>query len=192
MFCDVINRVLCFVENHPVLIGMLVFVSGAFWLRKYIRQRRVDACFGFYANVLLLVDRLHKTLDAMNLLDCTSFNIFSLHYAKDVIKAKYPGRIIDEQTVIPKKELDILSEPAAKLQNVLINAENNITPQKVKVAQWYGYQHIIIDLCALILGKYNLEIVDGENQKPSDLCKEAKTAMDGIAKSIIKEQGLHN
>ncbi|MDR1203816.1 MAG: hypothetical protein LBL58_19575 [Tannerellaceae bacterium] len=126
----------------------------------------------------------------MHRLDDTSFNIFSLHYTTDVIRAKYKGQVIEAETIIPEKELYELRYIAAKLQNVLMDAQNNINPQKVSLDEWYGYQHIILDLCALILGEYNLKIADENDQTPNDLCREAQTAIKGIVESIRRAQTM--
>jgi hypothetical protein len=139
----------------------------------------MDARFSFYASILLSVDAFRKTLDSMKLLDDTSFNIFYLHYVEDIIEAKYSGWSIEYRNE--------LEERASKLQNLLLNADNNINPRSVDIIKWYEYQHIIIDLCSVILGKYNLRITDESDQTPNELCREAKTAMNMIVKGISQE-----
>jgi hypothetical protein len=192
-----INAAFCFsfIESHPVLISMIIAVIGAFCLRAYIHRKRADACFGFYANLRLLVETLHNMLENEmmlednKLLNSEVFNIFSLHYNEDTLEKKYPGRILVGETYIPNERLEQLREPAAALHDLLQNSENNIFPRKLGATSWYKNQIAISNLCALILGKYNLKINDPASNVPRVLCEKAIAAMDMIVESIEKEQG---
>ena len=183
---NIINQVLIFMDDNPVFIGVMVAVSGTFWINRYLRKKRIDACFGFYCNLSLLISELKEMLITLKL-DTDSnpdnlFNIFALHYMDDIRKKNSINRSITE-------ELKALSAVASPLHNLLISATNNIPPDNISISDWYKYQQAVFKLCLLILEKYNKQ-VSSYTGEHIEMYKEASGAMDKILTAIEDAQEL--
>lgn len=185
----IIECILYFIEESPVLVGIITsMIVSSLWFRKYIRQKRAEAFFGFYAKLSLCLNSLQAKLEENGQLNVEEFNagnIYSLIYAKDCIKTICPSY------KEPKpEELKIYQSAAKELKALLINTENNVYPRGAKRKEWYESQQIIYLFCEFLENKEywhttNKEFDNGEKEyKHVKKCKLLIDAINCIQESI--------
>lgn len=181
--------ILFFIENHSVLVGIITSVIvSSLWLRKFIRQKRAEAFFGFYAKLSLCLEVLRAVLEErgqLNIENAETGNIFSLIYLKDFMPTVCPSYKIPE-----KNELGLYQEAAKKLKDILLETQNNVYPLRSKRKEWYQSQYILFSFCEFIENEAywhttNEEFTNGYGESKHILkCKSLINAMDYIQKSI--------
>lgn len=187
----IIEYTLCFIEENSVLVGVItsVIVSSC-WFRQFIRQKRAEAFFGFYAKLSLRLKALQTQLKdsgQLNVSDVKAGNIFSLIYTEELRKK-----------ICPKykepKEIDLYKSAATELKEILLNTDNNVYPQGSDPKEWYESQHILFDFCEFLENetyhqRTNKELGNGENEPKHIIkCKLLINAMDNIQESINNAQ----
>ncbi|MCM1500703.1 MAG: hypothetical protein NC124_19775 [Clostridium sp.] len=183
----IIECILCFIEENSVLVGVItsVIVSSR-WFKQFIRQKRAEAFFGFYAKLSLRLKALQtKLVDSgqLNVSDAKAGNIFSLMYTDEL-----------REKICPKyrepKEMDLYRSAAKELKEILLNTDNNVYPQGSDPKEWYESQHILFDFCEFLENKAyhqrtNKELGEGESEPKHIIkCRLLINAMDNIQKSI--------
>lgn len=186
---NIIEYVLLFVEDHPVLVGVVISVfTSSLWLRKFLRQKRAEAFFGFYSKLSLRLNALQIRLmenGQLNISNSEDGNIYSLVYLKSYIEEVCPGyRIpVDE-------ELELYQTAAKELKDILLNTENNVYPPGSNRKKWYESQHILFSFCEFIENKAywhsTNEACADEKSEPKHMekCKLLVEAMNYIQESI--------
>lgn len=185
----IIEYILCFIEESPVFVGIITsMIVSSLWFRKYIRQKRAEAFFGFYAKLSLRIKSLQAKLEEngqLNVKDPNAGNIYSLIYAEDCIKTICPSY------KEPKpEELKIYQLAADELMTLLISTENNVYPRGSKRKEWYESQQIIYLFCEFLENKEywhttNKEFDNGEEEyKHVKKCRLLINAMNCIQESI--------
>ena len=185
------------IENHPVTVGVLTAViTSWFWLRNFIRQKRAEAFFGFYAQIMLQLKNLYIWLDEKELLDVSdpkNGNVYALMYNATTLidgssNFKVPNNV----------ELCELEKLVSKLEDTLMNSDNNVYPKNVGNDKklWYDSQAVLFSFCNFIkqdsmhhctnITQYK----SGENKdkyKHMVKCEELINAMEDI-QSFIEEE----
>ncbi len=185
----IIECILCFIEENPISVGIVTsMIVGSLWFRKYIRQKRAEAFFGFYAKLSLCLKSLRTKLEEngqLNTSDTKAGNIYSLIYVEDDIKNICPSYKKPDD-----KEIQLYQAAAKELKELLLNTENNVYPRGSKRQEWYESQHIIFLFCEFLESKEywhttNKEFDNGDNEyKHIKRCKLLIEAMDCIQESI--------
>lgn len=188
---NIIECVLLFVEDHSVLVGVLTSVlASSLWLRKFLKQRRAEAFFGFYSKLSLQLKALQAVLEEngqLNVAAPGNGNIYSLLYTEDYIGVVCPGyKIPDDQ------EKSLYQTAARELKDILLNTENNVYPPGSKRKEWYDSEHILFSFCEFLENKACWHVTnksfDGEKgeEEPKYIvkCKLLIKAMEYIQVSI--------
>lgn len=185
----IIECILCFIEENPVSVGIVTsMIVGSLWFRKYIRQKRAEAFFGFYAKLSLCLKSLRTKLEEngqLNISDVKAGNIYSLIYVEDDIKNICPSYKKPNE-----KEIQLYQAAAKEIKGILLNTENNVYPHGSKRDEWYESQHIIFLFCEFLeSAEYwhttNKEFDSGDKEyKHIRRCKLLIDAMDCIQESI--------
>lgn len=167
---QIIVYVLQFIEDHSVLVGVVTSVTvSSLWLGKFIRQKRAEAFFGFYAKLSLRLRALQTRLDEngrLNVSDSKAGNIYTLIYEVNYIRTACP-KFAD----IDSKELKAYKVATAELKKILIETDSNVYPPGAKRKKWYDSQHILFSFCEFI---ENDEYQHTTNQQYSQGESEAK------------------
>ncbi len=184
----ILKYIICFIEEYPVLIGIITsVVTGSIWFRKYIRQKRAEAFFGFYTKLSLRLKSLQTILEEngqLNISDPQKGNIYSLIYTENFIKDVCPSYKVPEPD-----ELKLYISYAKELKQILLNTENNVYPKGTKREEWYENQHILFLFCEFLENEEyhhrTNEEFDTENaSKHIKKCKILVNAMNSIQESI--------
>lgn len=185
----IIECILCIIEENPVSVGIFTsMIVGSLWFRKYIRQKRAEAFFGFYAKLSLCLKSLRIKLEEngqLNVSDTKAGNIYALIYLEGDIK-----KICPRYKAPNEKEIQLYQAAAKELKEILLNTENNVYPRGSKREEWYESQHIIFLFCEFLENKEywhttNKEFDSGNNEyKHMKRCKSLIGAMDCIQRSI--------
>ena len=187
-FGNALLDVLSWVEGHSVIVGLITAaVVSSLWFRSFLRQRRAEAFFGFYARLMLQLSRLDTWLQAKGMLNVDhpeNGNIYSYMYVADtrtkVCEAFHP---LDD---IEMKELcDFTSD----LREILLQSENNVYPKRIKKQLWYDSQQVLVAFCDFVeldsmRGKTNEPLSDSKECKHVVKCRELITAIESI-RSLI-------
>ena len=148
---NTIKCILSWIEGHPVLLGGFTTVTfGSFWFHRFLKQKRAEAFFGFYARLLLQLKSLDVWLNEESLLniDCENVkqgNIYALLYEQETLREICPGF----HDLKPNK-LNDLKKLASQLRSTLLESENNVYPKKSNKKSWYDSQHILFLFCDFI------------------------------------------
>ncbi len=185
----IIECVLSFIENNSVLVGVITSVIvSSLWLRKFIRQKRAEAFFGFYARLSLCLKALQTNLEdkeLLNVSDSKKGNIYSLIYIDDYIKDVCPSF-----TVLTEDELKVYKNFAIEIEEILLNTDNNVYPKKANTKKWYESQHILFSFCEFLKNKEyhhttNIAVSEGSTEpKHIEKCKALVEAINFIQVSI--------
>lgn len=186
---NLIEFILLFVEEHSVLVGIITSViTSTLWLRKFLKQKRAEAFFGFYAKLSIRLKALQSTLEEngqLNISEPRVGNIYSLIYIKDFVKTACPS-----YTPPTDKELKLYKTASKELKDILLNTENNVYPPKSKRKKWYESQHILFSFCEFLENDAyqhttNEQYARGENEpKHITKCRALIDAIDYIQDSI--------
>ncbi len=186
----IIEYVLQFIEDNSVLVGVITSViTSSLWLKKFLKQKRAEAFFGFYAQLSLCLKSLHTRLAEDGQLDVScseSGNIFSLIYLENFVTTVCP-----RYTVPTKSELAIYKASAKELREILLKTENNVYPHSAKRDKWYDSQHVLFDFCDFIENealwhKINKNEKINSESKHVIKCKAFIDAINYILESIEK------
>lgn len=146
---NIIDYILLFIEEHSVLVGIITSVlASTLWLRKFLKQRRAEAFFGFYAKLSIRLKTLQSTLEEngqLNISTAKAGNIYSLIYVEDFIKTACPS-----YTAPTDGELKMYKAASKELRDILLNTENNVYPPKSNRKKWYESQHILFSFCEFL------------------------------------------
>lgn len=185
----ILKYILCFIEENSVLVGVMTSVlAGSLWFRKFLKQKRAEAFFGFYSKLSLRLKSLQTMLEEngqLNISNSKEGNIYSLIYIEDYMKKVCPSYKSPEDN-----ELELYKSAAKELKNILLNTENNVYPQGTKRKEWYENQHVLFLFCEFIENEAyqhitNEEFDNGENEsKHITKCKLLVNAMNNIQESI--------
>jgi len=163
---------------------------GTLWFRKFLKQRRAEAFFGFYSSLMLQIKSIRVWLEEKDMLKVGTQdgNIYAHMYV--------PGLEKDESLLFQRledKQFDELNELLKDLKELLLKSENNVYPKGFKKKLWYESQHTLLTFCNFIalgsmredtnIPKYS----NGNNSgqyKHIVKCKELIAAMDSIQTSI--------
>lgn len=185
----IIKCVLDFIENHSVLVGVITSViASSLWLKKFLKQKRAEAFFGFYAKLSLRLKSLRTMLaekGQLNISDVEKGNIYSLIYTDNCLATICPS-----YTRPTDGELKLFKVAADELKGILLGTESNVYPPGAKQKKWYESQYILLSFCEFIANdeyhnvtneaRYNSE---GE-LKHIKKCTSLVAAMNYIQKSI--------
>lgn len=194
---SIIECVLSFIEDHSVLVGVFTsLLASSLWLRKFLRQKRAEAFFGFYSKLSLRLKALQDILEENGQLNVTKpedGNIYSLIYLKDYINKICPGYKEPDGG-----ELSLYQTAAKELKAILLNTENNVYPPGAKRKEWYDSEHVIFSFCEFLENEAcrhstNIAFEEGmgetegtEEKEPKHVikCKLLIKAMENIQSSI--------
>lgn len=142
----IIKCALCYIEDNSVLVGVITSViASSLWLRKFLRQKRAEAFFGFYSKLSLHLIALQTRLDEKGLLNISeprAGNIYSLIYTKDCVKEFCPSFAeLSDKDLVPFQTL------AKEIKKTLLDTDSNVYPPKANRKQWYESQHILFSFC---------------------------------------------
>lgn len=145
-----LGYVLQYVEDHPVLVGVLTsLIATSLWLYKFLKQRRAEAFFGLYSQLLLYLDELSTRLiecGLLNILNNEEGNIFSLEYTVDYCKEICPSFA----PAAARNHLLPLIKIVEGLEDTLLKADNNVYPKKAEPEKWYYSQQVLISFCEFL------------------------------------------
>lgn len=188
---NTLEYILKTIEDNSVLIGVITsLIVGSLWFKKFIRQRRAEAFFGFYSKLSLNIRILQTKLEENDRLNITNFNIgniFSLIYVeKDIMT------ICTSFTPISEEELDSYKAASDVIKDIIINTENNVYPQKANREEWYKSQCVLLLFCDFLENKGSRHTTnipeENDNTEPKHItrCKELVKAMNYILEAINK------
>lgn len=184
-----IAHVLQFIEDHPVLVGVITSViTGSLWLRKFLMQKRAEAFFGFYAKLSLCLKSLQSKLEEKGLLNTSKSdvgNIYSIIYTDECVQIVCPKFADPTPT-----EIESYQAAAKQLKDTLLNTESNIYPPGADRKKWYESLYTLFSFCEFIENKDNLKKTnkhraEGETEdKHITKCKLLVDAINYILNSI--------
>lgn len=190
---NIINSVLGFIEQNKTLVGIVSSVIvGSLWFRKFLKQKRAEAFFGFYARLSICLKNLMTLLEEhnqLNISDSKSGNIFSMIYLEDYIKIVCPGYKEPNE-----KELDLYKNAVKELKTILIQTDNNVYPRKSERNQWYESQYVLYNFCEYIDNEEykhttnNKDVPGTSDPKHIAKCKKLLKAIEYIQSSIENEK----
>lgn len=182
----IIEYILQFIENHSVLVGIVSsLLVSSFWFKKFLKQKRAEAFFGFYAKLLLRIKSLRKALDdngQLNIDNVESGNIYSLLYLET-----YRLQICPDYKEPTDDELKFYKTIASKLMDTLIETDHNVYPPKANKNQWYESQFVIFSFCEFIANdEYQLQTNKTRDSEHNHIsyCKKLIESMNYIQESI--------
>lgn len=185
----IIKCVLCFIEDHSILVGVATSVIvSSLWLKKFLRQKRAEAFFGFYARLSLRLKTLQTRLKESGQLDTSkpeAGNIYSLIYAAEFITTACPS-----YTTPTAEELETYKVAADELKKILLETENNVYPPGAERKKWYESQYTLLSFCEFLKNdeykhKTNEQFAQGASEpKHVTKCKALVEAIDYIQESI--------
>lgn len=145
----IIECILCFIETHSVLVGVITSVIvGSLWMRKFVRQKRAEAFFGFYSKLSLYLRELQTRLEdtgQLNVSDAEAGNIFSLIYLDSYIVNACP-----RYKKLSAKELDSYKGIAKKIKETLLSTDNNVYPKGSNRKKWHESQQVVFSFCEFL------------------------------------------
>lgn len=165
---DILENIPDYIENHSVFAGIITSVIvSSMWLKKFLKQKRAEAFFGFYAKLSFYLNSLQTLLEEngrLNISDPKSGNIYSLIYIKDFIKEVCPNFV-----EVTDKELELYKKAAKNIKHILLETDNNVYPTGAKREKWYESQRILFSFCEFLENdeyKYvtNIDIARGESE----------------------------
>lgn len=182
------------IENNSVLIGLITSVIvGSLWMRKFIRQKRAEAFFGFYAQLFLQLELLKEKLNDSNQLNITDpnlGNIYLLFYEKDYMKMVCPNYIL-----IASEKLKSCQKICEELKKTLLESENNVFPQKSKSEEWYKNQCVLLSFFEFLTNesghhKANKQPITGNQEESWHIakCRELVDAINYIQGAIANSK----
>ncbi len=145
------EQVLSFIENHGGLIGIITAVlAAAFWMRRFLRQRRAEAFFSFYTKLYSELKELLRWLTEfkrLNTEDKDAGNIYLLEYwyDKDTFDLHVP-----KYSKIEEKELKVYKILAGQLLETIHGSDNNVYPKGTDRKEWYDSINSVLNLCMLL------------------------------------------
>lgn len=146
---NIIKYFFGFIENNSVFMGFAAsLIVSSFWMKNYIKQKRAEAFFGFYARLLLRIKSLRAGLyekGQLNVVEPKKGNIFSLIYTEDYIKEVCP-----QYRSLEEIELHIYKSTAMEIKKILIEADNNVYPPGSNRKEWYDSQFILFSFCEFL------------------------------------------
>lgn len=171
--------ILKFIENHSVLVGVIISViAGSLWMHKFLKQKRAEAFFGFYARLSLFLNELQKNLDEKNLLnisDLDAGNIYSLIYVPDYVKIVCP-----KFSEIENEDLKPYQEIANRIKELLLNTDNNVYPKGAKRDKWYKSQQVVFSFCEFITNDAYRRITNIKSEPEAQHITKCKLLVDAI------------
>lgn len=185
---NTIEHALQIIEDNSVLVGVLVSViTGSLWLRKFLREKRAEAFFGFYAKLSLRLKALQSTLNEngqLNILNPEAGNIYSLTY----INSCY-SKVCKSYKEPDPKELKIYINAAKELKKILLETDHNVYPLGSNRKKWYESQYVLFSFCEFLenietLTKTNKTETEDGKLKHMVKCKELIEAINYIQESI--------
>lgn len=185
----IIKYILVFIEEHSVLVGVITSViASSLWLRKFLKQKRAEAFFGFYAKLSLRLKALQTRLEEdgqLNTSDSETGNIYTLLYLKENI-----GAICPKYTCPRDEKLQAYQEAAKELKNILLSTECNVYPPGATRNKWYASQYVVFAFCEYLENDQyrhitNQEFANGDSEpKHISKCKALVEAMQYLQLSI--------
>ena len=186
----ILKCTLSFIENNSVLVGVIASVmASTLWFGKYIKQKRAEAFFGFYAQLSLRIKTLQTDLevnDRLNIIDPEVGNIYSLVYAETLVKQVCP-----KFKSITDEELIVYVTAAKELKSFLLESSNNVYPHGTTQQEWYKSQQVLLSFCEFLTNEKvfyymtNKEFEKGEVEpKHITKCKALINSMNFILNSI--------
>lgn len=144
-----IKCALFWIEDHPVLVGVTVpMILGIFGVRKYAKNKRLEACFGFYCSLKLQINYLKTILDEKNMLNTKTLdsgNIYTLLYDPSIISKVCPAFHLPENDYIYT-----LSDCCEKIKITIMDSKCNINPSSITRSEWDNNIQIIYNFCEFI------------------------------------------
>lgn len=192
-FLHILKYIFGFIENHSVLVGLITaVVTGSLWLKKFIRQKRAEAFFGFYAKLSLRLRCLEEKLNEKNQLNITNEkagNIYCLIYLEDYTKTVCPSYKTPSD-----KELEAYKLAANELKEILLTTNHNVYPPKAKQKEWYESQYIVFSFCDFLINNEYHHVTNQAFQqntgkyKHIEKCEELVKAIQYIKEAIDKSK----
>lgn len=190
---NIINCIFSWIENHSVTVSLFTAVIiGSLWSHKFLRQKRAEAFFGFYAQLMLRLKYLRTWLDDKELLEIKNSkkgNIYALMYNENTQQEVCAGF-----NVPSGKKLEEISNLTSDLKKILIESDNNVYPKTSDRAEWYNSQQVLFEFCEFIErdnlhGNTNIANIPSENNeyKHTMKCQKLVAAMNYIQASIENE-----
>lgn len=185
---NIIEYTFQIIENNSVLVGVLTSViTGSFWLRKFLRQKRAEAFFGFYAKLSLHLKVLQEMLNESGQLNisCPELgNIYSLIYLDSCC-----SKICKSYKRPSPEKLKIYINSAKELKKILTETEHNVYPIGSEQKKWYECQFVLFSFCEFL---ENIDTITKTNKaetkdgKPKHIvrCTELVEAINYIQESI--------
>ncbi len=186
----ILSYVINYAENHSEVLGVVVaLVGSAFWLRKYMRQKRAEAFFGFYTKLSLCIKELSAQLSQDDLLeykDPEKGNFFSLMYTNEKLQEFCPSFHKPEQ-----QRLDLYKDDAEAIKTLLHDTEQNVYPKGCDRNKWYNSLYTIYAACEFLLDNRNWALTNESKNKNGQIkhvarCKEYLDAVAYIQAEINK------
>lgn len=185
----IIEYILNFIENHSVLVGIITAViTGSFWFKKYLRQKRADALGGFYAQLSMRLKALTIQLNyksQLNILDSKAGNIYSLIYIN-------PSDFCPKYTEPTEEQIKLYATAASGIKKLLLETNDNVYPYGADKKKWYDSQYKLLLFCEFLENeeyrhRTNKEF-DGGCDEPKHItkCKSLITAINYIQNAIEK------
>ena len=192
-FCNTIEYVLCWIESHPIFVGVTVpMIVGFFSVREYVKNKRLEACFGFYASLKLQINYLKTLLDERNMLNTENVeagNIYTLLYDDKLLTHICPAFHFPES-----EYMCAISDCCEKIQNTLMDSKCNINPTSIARCDWDKELQNIYNFCEFIRTyqkKVSIKIINEKDAiatnskyKHIKLCEEFNKSLQTIINAI--------
>jgi len=188
------KKIIHFIEDNPVTLALLgTFITSYFCFGNFIKQKRAEAFFGFYTQLLLHIKKMRTWLEEQNFLEIDDFqkgNIYAIIFNKNTLNHEFPGFV----NKINPNVLDEIKEIISPLEKIIIESNNNVYPKSAEKKKkiWYDSQAVLLSFCELIKHQsvhYQINELKNKSGEYRHIakCKEFIQAMNEIQDLIEKE-----
>jgi len=184
------NSIFSWIESHSVTAGIITTaIIGSLWFYKFLRQKRAEAFFGFYARLMLQLKSLRAWLDEKDLLEIDNTvkgNIYALIYDDNTRQT-----VCNAFHILSDEEFEEVKELALQLKRTLVESENNVYPKASDRTKWYNNQQVLFEFCNFIergsMRKNTNIPTENSEYKHTIKCRKLVDAINYIQASIENE-----
>jgi hypothetical protein len=152
---------------------LVVCIAGTVTFRSYLRQKRAEAFFDFYARLRICVKCIK------NFLETNKYLCSDISNKSNIFMYMYPKEDNDDSFHrLEENDMLLLSTYTSELEILLFECKNNVYPKssRKKKKEWYDSQQVLYEFCKFInavsKGKQiTINYDDKKNKKASHIVK---------------------
>ena len=185
---EILENIPGYMEEYSVFTSIITgLIAGSFWVRKYLKEKRIEAFFGFYSKLSFLLYVLQTDLNKkhrLNVKEPSIGNIFTLMYTEIC-----PVEISPTLSDILDDELQSYIKTTQKIKELLISTDSNVYPSGSDRNEWYSSQRVLYSFCDFLEDNekhHRVNVAKDNNNvyKHITKCNELIKAIEYIQESI--------